>query len=87
MDYGISKTQGKTGSHGTIRSCNVAAVAEWYRYRIVASFVTSSSPVPLKIHRVGKRCTLNLPRADTSSRLCGMVVERGGASSSVIHVT
>ncbi|GFV67453.1 hypothetical protein TNCV_4621341 [Trichonephila clavipes] len=31
---------------------------------------TSSSPVPLKIHRVGKRCTLNLSRAQTSSRWC-----------------
>ncbi|GFU35411.1 uncharacterized protein TNCV_3641061 [Trichonephila clavipes] len=30
----------------------VAAVAEWYRYRIVACLVTSSSPVPLKIRRV-----------------------------------
>ncbi|GFV04831.1 hypothetical protein TNCV_5047951 [Trichonephila clavipes] len=26
----------------------LAAVAEWYRYRTVACFVTSSSPVPLK---------------------------------------
>ncbi|GFV40503.1 hypothetical protein TNCV_1289051 [Trichonephila clavipes] len=38
----------------------VAAVAQWYRYRIVAGFVTSSSPVPLKTRRVGQRCTLNL---------------------------
>ncbi|GFT64238.1 hypothetical protein TNCV_1382351 [Trichonephila clavipes] len=30
---------------------NVAAVAEWYRHRIVAGFVTSSSPVPLKTRR------------------------------------
>ncbi|GFU41365.1 uncharacterized protein TNCV_3011791 [Trichonephila clavipes] len=48
-----------------------AAVAEWYRYRIVAGFVTSSSPVPLKIHRVPLKiqlCTLNLSRAETSSR-------------------
>ncbi|GFW18895.1 transposable element Tcb2 transposase [Trichonephila clavipes] len=29
----------------------VAAVAEWYRHRIVAGFVTSSSPVPLKTRR------------------------------------
>ncbi|GFS76230.1 hypothetical protein TNCV_4667781 [Trichonephila clavipes] len=36
----------------------VAAVAEWYRYRIVAGFVTSSSPVPLMTRRVGQRCTL-----------------------------
>ncbi|GFX16857.1 hypothetical protein TNCV_2518351 [Trichonephila clavipes] len=46
----------------------VAAVAEWYRYRIVACLVTSSSPVPLKTRRVGQRCTLNLSRAEMSSR-------------------
>ncbi|GFV50046.1 hypothetical protein TNCV_2354311 [Trichonephila clavipes] len=44
----------------------VAAVAEWYRHRIVAGFVTSSSPVPLKTRRVGQRCTLNLSRAETT---------------------
>ncbi|GFV79257.1 uncharacterized protein TNCV_71251 [Trichonephila clavipes] len=55
----------------------VAAVAEWYRYRIVACLVTSSSPVPLKTRRVGQRCTLNLSRAETSSRWCGVVVRRG----------
>ncbi|GFY07515.1 hypothetical protein TNCV_1822751 [Trichonephila clavipes] len=33
--------------------------------------VISSSPVPLKTRRVGKRCTLNLSRAQTSSRWCG----------------
>ncbi|GFU96431.1 uncharacterized protein TNCV_90071 [Trichonephila clavipes] len=55
----------------------VAAVAEWYRHRIVAGFVTSSSPVPLKTRRVGQRCTLNLSRAETSSRWCGVVVRRG----------
>ncbi|GFX06650.1 hypothetical protein TNCV_382461 [Trichonephila clavipes] len=33
-----------------------------------------SSPVPLKTHRVGQRCTLNLSRADTS---VGVVVSRG----------
>ncbi|GFV63698.1 hypothetical protein TNCV_4692461 [Trichonephila clavipes] len=46
----------------------VAAVAELYRYRIVACLVTSSSPVPLKTRRVGQRWTLNLSRAETSSR-------------------
>ncbi|GFV74872.1 uncharacterized protein TNCV_1041101 [Trichonephila clavipes] len=55
-----------------------AAVAEWYRYRIVACLVTSSIPVPLKTRRVGQRCTLNLSRAETSSRWCGVVVRRGG---------
>ncbi|GFU67443.1 uncharacterized protein TNCV_1599251 [Trichonephila clavipes] len=61
-----------------INSLRVAAVAEWYRYRTVACFVTSSSPVPLKTRRVGQRCTLNLSRAETSSRWCGVVVRRGG---------
>ncbi|GFX25398.1 uncharacterized protein TNCV_1423831 [Trichonephila clavipes] len=56
----------------------VAAVAEWYRYRTVACFITGSSPVPLKTRRVGQRCTLNLSRAETSSRWCGVVVRRGG---------
>ncbi|GFX81856.1 uncharacterized protein TNCV_2570561 [Trichonephila clavipes] len=55
----------------------MAAVAEWYRYRIVVCLVTSSSPVPLKTRRVGQRCTLNLWRAETSSRWCGVVVKRG----------
>ncbi|GFS57533.1 uncharacterized protein TNCV_1401951 [Trichonephila clavipes] len=64
----------------------VAAVAEWYRYRTVACFVTGSNPVPLKTRRVGQRCTLNLSRAETSSRWCGVVVRRGGASSGVVHV-
>ncbi|GFT96952.1 uncharacterized protein TNCV_5107451 [Trichonephila clavipes] len=64
-----------------------AAVAEWYRYRTVAYLVTSSSPVPLKTRRVGQRCTLNLSRAETSSRWRGVVVRRGGASSGVVHVT
>ncbi|GFW68005.1 uncharacterized protein TNCV_1617661 [Trichonephila clavipes] len=65
----------------------VAAVAEWYRYRIVTCLVTSSSPVPLKTLRVGERCTLNLSRAETSSHWCGVVVRRGDASSGVVRVT
>ncbi|GFV07834.1 uncharacterized protein TNCV_305821 [Trichonephila clavipes] len=64
-----------------------AVVAEWYRYRTVACLVTSSSPVALKTRRVGQRCTLNLSRAETSFRWCGVVVRRGGASSDVVHVT
>ncbi|GFW56769.1 uncharacterized protein TNCV_4068491 [Trichonephila clavipes] len=55
----------------------VAVVAEWYRYRIVACLVTSSRPVPLKTCRVRQQCTLNLSRAETSSRWCGVVVRRG----------
>ncbi|GFT60609.1 uncharacterized protein TNCV_1966851 [Trichonephila clavipes] len=70
-----------------VHCLDVAAVAEWYRYRTVACFVTGSSPVPLKTRRIGQRCTLNLSRAETSSRWCGVVVRRGGASSGVVHVT
>ncbi|GFT31817.1 uncharacterized protein TNCV_2035491 [Trichonephila clavipes] len=53
-----------------------AVVAELYRYRILACLVASSSPVPLKTHRVGQRCTLNLSRAETFSRWCGVVVRK-----------
>ncbi|GFV15559.1 uncharacterized protein TNCV_4835851 [Trichonephila clavipes] len=59
-----------------------SVVAEWSRYQIVAGLVTSSSPVPPKTHRVREQCTLNLSRAQTSSRWCGVVVRRG-----VVHVT
>ncbi|GFX42646.1 uncharacterized protein TNCV_2689461 [Trichonephila clavipes] len=66
---------------------DVAGVAEWYRYQIMACLVMSSSPVSLKTRYVGQRCMLNLSRAETSSRWCGVVVRRGGASSGVVHVT
>ncbi|GFU60241.1 uncharacterized protein TNCV_4249421 [Trichonephila clavipes] len=39
--------------------------------------VMSSSPLPLKTRRVRQRCMLNLSRAETSSRWCGVVVRRG----------
>ncbi|GFY34903.1 uncharacterized protein TNCV_154761 [Trichonephila clavipes] len=39
--------------------------------------VMSSSPVTSKTRRVGQRCTLNLSRAQTSFRWCGVVVRRG----------
>ncbi|GFW27677.1 uncharacterized protein TNCV_765591 [Trichonephila clavipes] len=71
---------------GMCHRCGTA-VAEWYRYRTVACFVTGSRPAPLETRRVGQLCTLNLSRAETSSRWCGVVVRRGGASSGVVHVT
>ncbi|GFU91390.1 hypothetical protein TNCV_2541581 [Trichonephila clavipes] len=49
--------------------------------------VMSSIPVSLKTRRVGQRCTLNLSRAETSFRWCGVVVRKRGASSGVVHVT
>ncbi|GFU06673.1 uncharacterized protein TNCV_4352651 [Trichonephila clavipes] len=92
--YWKRKHTGKTGDLHHLSNIKevipvkgVAAVAEWYRYQIVACFVTGSSPVPLKTRRVGQLCTLNLSRAETSSRWCGVVVRRGGASSCVVHVT
>ncbi|GFV71856.1 uncharacterized protein TNCV_2457911 [Trichonephila clavipes] len=85
IDFSINRSQIAIPS--SFISEDVAAVAEWYRYRTVACFVTGSSPVPLKTRRVGQRCTLNLSRAETSSRWCGVVVRRGGASSGVVHVT
>ncbi|GFV55174.1 uncharacterized protein TNCV_1381951 [Trichonephila clavipes] len=55
-----------------------AAAAQWSRNRIVACLVTSSRPVPLNTRRVGQLCTLNLSRAETASRWCGVVVRREG---------
>ncbi|GFX49771.1 hypothetical protein TNCV_3073241 [Trichonephila clavipes] len=49
--------------------------------------VMSSSPVPLKAHRVGQRYTLNLSRAETSSRWRDVLIRRGGASSGIVHLT
>ncbi|GFV40769.1 uncharacterized protein TNCV_3768161 [Trichonephila clavipes] len=71
--YAIIPTKGGSIS----RTVEVAAVAEWYRYRTGACLVTSLRPVPLKTHHVGQRCTLNLSRAETSFRWCGVVVRRG----------
>ncbi|GFU92474.1 hypothetical protein TNCV_4794031 [Trichonephila clavipes] len=48
---------------GRTQDAVVAVVAEWYRYRIVACIVTSSSPVPLKTCRAGVQCTFNTSRA------------------------
>ncbi|GFW26620.1 hypothetical protein TNCV_2850101 [Trichonephila clavipes] len=51
----------KNGGHGSL----VVKVSD-RGWRIL-----SSSRVPLKTRRVGERCTLNLLRAQTSSRWCG----------------
>ncbi|GFX06384.1 uncharacterized protein TNCV_2939121 [Trichonephila clavipes] len=67
------------------RGSLVVKVSQWLAWR--GWHVMSSRPVPLKTRRVGGRCTLNLSRAQTSSRWCGVVVRRGGASSGVVLVT
>ncbi|GFW15743.1 uncharacterized protein TNCV_3582411 [Trichonephila clavipes] len=69
--------------HICLSKYSMATVAQWYRYRTMASLVTTSSPVPLKTRRVGQRCTLNLSRAETSSRWCGVVVRREGVPAQV----
>ncbi|GFX21412.1 uncharacterized protein TNCV_677621 [Trichonephila clavipes] len=56
-------------------------------YLLITKGVTSSSPVPLKILRVGKRCTLNLSRAQTSSCWSGVVVKRGQLKYRPRHLT
>ncbi|GFV94357.1 uncharacterized protein TNCV_2268111 [Trichonephila clavipes] len=83
----MATTRGMEESTASVRVFDVGAVADWYRYQTVACLVTSSSPIPLKTRRVGQRCTLNLSRAETFSRCCGVVVRIGGASSGVVHVT
>ncbi|GFY26048.1 uncharacterized protein TNCV_1917981 [Trichonephila clavipes] len=47
----LSPNYRTTPTGGRFSSRHTAAVAEWYRHRIVAGFVTSSSPVPLKTRR------------------------------------
>ncbi|GFX98575.1 hypothetical protein TNCV_1501531 [Trichonephila clavipes] len=46
-------------------------------YLLITKGVTSSSPVPLKIHCEGERCSLNMSRAQTSSCWSDVVVKRG----------
>ncbi|GFT46449.1 uncharacterized protein TNCV_440971 [Trichonephila clavipes] len=72
------EAQAVNGSTTVMPRLLEAAVAEWSRYKIMAGFVTSSTPVPLKTRRVGEKCTLNLSRAQTTSRWCGVAVRRGG---------
>ncbi|GFY35919.1 uncharacterized protein TNCV_4842911 [Trichonephila clavipes] len=56
-------------------------------YLLITKGVTSSSPVPLKTHRVGERCTLILSRAQTSSCWRDVVVERGQLKYRPRHLT
>ncbi|GFV91715.1 uncharacterized protein TNCV_4762801 [Trichonephila clavipes] len=46
-------------------------------YLLIPKGVTCSSPVPLKIRRVGERCSLNPSRAQTSSSWSDVVNKRG----------
>ncbi|GFS79949.1 uncharacterized protein TNCV_750911 [Trichonephila clavipes] len=63
----------------TARSCGspLVKVSDHGRH------VMGSCSVPIKIRRVGERCMLNLRRAQTSSRWCGVAVRRGGVPAQV----
>ncbi|GFX24331.1 uncharacterized protein TNCV_421321 [Trichonephila clavipes] len=66
-------------------TCSSALVV---KVSVRGRLVTSSSPVPLKTRRAGQRCTLNLSRAETSFRWCGIYERRVPAqvsSSSLNH--
>ncbi|GFW20758.1 uncharacterized protein TNCV_1049791 [Trichonephila clavipes] len=56
-------------------------------YLLITKGVTCSSPVPLKTHRVGEKCTLNLSRAQTSSCWSGVVVKRRQLKYRPPHLT
>ncbi|GFX27650.1 uncharacterized protein TNCV_107481 [Trichonephila clavipes] len=62
---------GSTGDHSShgILVVNISDLG-WH--------VTSPSPVPLKTCRVEQKCTLNMSRAQMSSRWCGVVFRRMG---------
>ncbi|GFW30930.1 hypothetical protein TNCV_2940301 [Trichonephila clavipes] len=88
----------KTASHPTLTEeqlINRAVVAfqelkavllsrliDFFLFEDSLTGVTSPSPVRLKTSRVEKRCTLNLPRAQTSSCWSGVVVKRPAQVSS-----
>ncbi|GFS95667.1 uncharacterized protein TNCV_886211 [Trichonephila clavipes] len=56
-------------------------------YLLIPKGVTSSSPIPLKTHRVGERCSLNLSKAQTSFCWSGVVVKRGQLKYRLRHLT
>ncbi|GFX82350.1 hypothetical protein TNCV_2870311 [Trichonephila clavipes] len=62
-----------------------AAVAQWLRYPSTWQACHEFDPSTTKDPPC--RARLNLSRAETSSRWCGVVVRRGGAISGVVHVT
>ncbi|GFX07660.1 uncharacterized protein TNCV_4159291 [Trichonephila clavipes] len=77
----------KKGSHGSTFTLTGDCGGPVVKVSNHGRHVMNLSPVPLKTSRVGQRCTLNLSRAETSSRWCGVSVRRGSASSRVVHVT
>ncbi|GFW02267.1 uncharacterized protein TNCV_2383901 [Trichonephila clavipes] len=56
-------------------------------YLLITKGVTSSNLVPLKTHRVGERCTLNLSRVQMSSHWSGGAVKRGQLKCRPRHLT
>ncbi|GFV89560.1 hypothetical protein TNCV_993921 [Trichonephila clavipes] len=64
----------------------VAAVAEWYRYRTVACFVTGFEPSTTKDPPCRAAMHVKSVELKRPPRWCGVVFRRG-ASSGVVHVT
>ncbi|GFX89006.1 hypothetical protein TNCV_2853061 [Trichonephila clavipes] len=62
---GLAAQTPMVSGQGRGRGSRVVKVSDRGRH------VTSSSSVPLKTHRVGERCTLNMSRSQASSRWCG----------------
>ncbi|GFX05826.1 hypothetical protein TNCV_1662651 [Trichonephila clavipes] len=58
---------------GSLPQINLGVQADCGSLVVKVSDVMSSSPVPLKTRHVGQRCTLNLSRAEPSSRRGGVV--------------
>ncbi|GFU23678.1 hypothetical protein TNCV_2340831 [Trichonephila clavipes] len=88
-DFSFSRSFHQSGSFLTIPDCQFCWGFCSPRVKVSdhSRHVMSSSPVSLKTRRVREQCTLNPSRAQTSTRWCGVVVRRGGASSGVVLVT
>ncbi|GFT17482.1 netrin receptor UNC5B [Trichonephila clavipes] len=74
--YGCSCIAWSSSGTSKSRRAHVKIASQWLRYPTMAG-CHEFDQVPLKTRRVGQRCTLNLSRAETSSRWCGVVVRRG----------
>ncbi|PRD35321.1 UNVERIFIED_CONTAM: hypothetical protein NCL1_11868 [Trichonephila clavipes] len=81
VEFGLQKAEARLRAVKSGRGSLVVKVLDrgWH----VIEFDPSTSKDPL----CRERCTLNLSRAQTSSRWCGVVVRRGGVSSGVVLVS
>ncbi|GFU81390.1 uncharacterized protein TNCV_1380581 [Trichonephila clavipes] len=73
----LGRQDGEEATSGVIRS-HLDRDSLVVKVLDCGNHVRSSSPIPLKIRCLGERCMLNLSRAQTSSRWCGVVVRKRG---------